>query len=161
MFRRTCPFIAYPSLPYFVQWHAIPKHTYHSYPACFLLVVVTKRYSQPIIGVKMNKPKGDNNGTVSGHEYFKCADKHGLLIAPDKVRLGHATRKPRPPPVPVKPRRRKSFVRDKDAACASCAPDFQEDKLGLKFGACCNRGCLQIIRIFTSLILFMIVAFIV
>ena len=35
----------------------------------------------------MNKPKGKHNGTIGGHEYFKCAEGHGLLTEPQKVRL--------------------------------------------------------------------------
>ena len=29
------------------------------------------------VGVVLEEPKGKNNGTVQGKEYFKCQDKHG------------------------------------------------------------------------------------
>lgn len=38
-------------------------------------------------GVELDKPLGKNNGTVKGHTYFSCTDKHGVLCKPDKVRL--------------------------------------------------------------------------
>ena len=36
-------------------------------------------------GVELDDPVGKNNGTVSGHAYFACAEKHGVLVAPRKV----------------------------------------------------------------------------
>ena len=29
---------------------------------------------------------GRNNGTVNGREYFKCEDKHGLIVRQDKIK---------------------------------------------------------------------------
>ena len=37
------------------------------------------------VGVILDTPGGKNNGTVGGHEYFKCADKHGILSPLNKV----------------------------------------------------------------------------
>jgi dynactin 1 len=54
------------------------------------------------IGVKLDEPKGKNNGTVQGVEYFKvsgttdfipfvklrtrqCEDKHGLFVKPSQI----------------------------------------------------------------------------
>ena len=39
----------------------------------------------PRCGVELDKPLGRNNGTVDGHKYFKCKEKHGILVAPGKV----------------------------------------------------------------------------
>jgi hypothetical protein len=39
------------------------------------------------VGVEMDQPVGKHKGTVKGHAYFKCAAKHGLLLAPGKVSL--------------------------------------------------------------------------
>eukprot|EP00043_Microstomoeca_roanoka_P011984 m.113312 g.113312 ORF g.113312 m.113312 type:complete len:2350 (-) comp15356_c3_seq1:622-7671(-) len=36
-------------------------------------------------GVELDEPIGLNNGTVSGHTYFTCPDKHGVLCNPSKV----------------------------------------------------------------------------
>eukprot|EP00050_Salpingoeca_kvevrii_P007735 m.298238 g.298238 ORF g.298238 m.298238 type:complete len:1104 (-) comp13814_c0_seq1:278-3589(-) len=36
-------------------------------------------------GVELDRPMGRNNGTVGGHEYFKCEDSHGVLCIPAKV----------------------------------------------------------------------------
>nr|XP_015838702.1 PREDICTED: dynactin subunit 1 isoform X2 [Tribolium castaneum] len=37
------------------------------------------------IGLKLDEPKGKNNGSVQGVEYFKCEDKHGLFVKPSQV----------------------------------------------------------------------------
>jgi len=37
------------------------------------------------IGVELDQPLGKSNGTVSGHEYFRCMNLHGVLTAPGKV----------------------------------------------------------------------------
>lgn len=38
-------------------------------------------------GVELDKPLGKNNGSVRGHEYFVCAESHGVLCNPNKVTL--------------------------------------------------------------------------
>lgn len=38
-------------------------------------------------GVELDEPIGKNNGTVGGHSYFSCQDKHGVLCHPGKVTL--------------------------------------------------------------------------
>ena len=38
-------------------------------------------------GIELDKELGEHNGTVDGVEYFKCADRHGLMCSPDAVRL--------------------------------------------------------------------------
>ena len=40
---------------------------------------------EPRVGVELDQPVGKNNGTVGGHLYFTCADKHGLLCHPMHV----------------------------------------------------------------------------
>ena len=46
--------------------------------------------NEPRVGVEMNKPKGKNNGTVKGHKYFECKDRHGLLTIPSKVVINNS-----------------------------------------------------------------------
>ena len=36
-------------------------------------------------GVELDDPVGRNNGSVGGEQYFTCADKHGVLVVPNKV----------------------------------------------------------------------------
>ncbi|VDP10624.1 unnamed protein product [Soboliphyme baturini] len=37
------------------------------------------------IGVILDKPKGKNNGTVQGKEYFRCEENHGIFVRPSQV----------------------------------------------------------------------------
>ena len=37
------------------------------------------------IGVALDEPRGKNNGTVQGREYFRCPDNHGLFVRPGQV----------------------------------------------------------------------------
>ena len=41
----------------------------------------------PRCGVVLSAPDGINNGTVGGHTYFECRDKHGILAMPASVYL--------------------------------------------------------------------------
>lgn len=41
-------------------------------------------------GVELDRPIGNNDGTVQGHEYFVCATRHGVLCVPNKVFLHYA-----------------------------------------------------------------------
>lgn len=36
-------------------------------------------------GVELDKPLGKNNGILHGHEFFVCAEKHGVFCSPDKI----------------------------------------------------------------------------
>ena len=38
-------------------------------------------------GIEFDEPVGKHSGTVKGHEYFVCASKHGMLVAPNKVQV--------------------------------------------------------------------------
>ena len=38
-------------------------------------------------GVELLSPKGKNDGTVQGKQYFSCKPNHGLIVRPSKVRL--------------------------------------------------------------------------
>jgi hypothetical protein len=38
-------------------------------------------------GVELDRPIGLNNGTVDSHCYFKCTEKHGVLVVASKVWL--------------------------------------------------------------------------
>ena len=42
----------------------------------------------PRCGVELDDAVGNNNGTVGEHEYFDCADQHGVLVIPGKVSGG-------------------------------------------------------------------------
>jgi len=37
------------------------------------------------IGLVLDEPKGKNNGSVQGKEYFKCKDKHGMFVRQTQI----------------------------------------------------------------------------
>ena len=39
------------------------------------------------VGVELDMPKGRNDGSIGGHEYFHCEPRHGLFAPPSKVSL--------------------------------------------------------------------------
>ncbi|XP_014615436.1 PREDICTED: dynactin subunit 1 isoform X3 [Polistes canadensis] len=39
------------------------------------------------IGVILDEPKGKNNGTVKGQQYFKCPDNHGMFVRQTQIIL--------------------------------------------------------------------------
>nr|XP_050850660.1 dynactin subunit 1 isoform X2 [Vespula vulgaris] len=39
------------------------------------------------IGVMLDEPKGKNNGTVKGQQYFKCPDNHGMFVRQGQIIL--------------------------------------------------------------------------
>lgn len=41
------------------------------------------------IGVILDEPKGKNNGTVQGKQYFNCEDKHGKTLARQTRNYNH------------------------------------------------------------------------
>ena len=41
-------------------------------------------------GVQLDRPTGLNNGTVSGHTYFRCGTNYGILVPPQKVKFARA-----------------------------------------------------------------------
>ena len=54
----------------------------------FVGVVNTQRtHGRSRVGVDLDSPNGKHNGTVDGRQYFKCAEKHGLLVPRERVRL--------------------------------------------------------------------------
>jgi len=54
----------------------------------FVGVINTERtHGKARVGVELDVPKGKHNGTVGGHQYFKCAAKHGLLVPRGRVSL--------------------------------------------------------------------------
>ena len=40
------------------------------------------------VGVKLDEPMGDTNGTLKGKLYFQCNDKFGVFVRPDYVKVG-------------------------------------------------------------------------
>ncbi|CAF1316845.1 unnamed protein product [Rotaria sordida] len=38
-------------------------------------------------GIELDEPVGKNNGSLDGHIYFKCQDKHGIFVRRDKIQL--------------------------------------------------------------------------
>ncbi|KAJ6247216.1 guanine nucleotide exchange factor [Anaeramoeba flamelloides] len=39
------------------------------------------------VGLELSKPKGNNNGTIGGVEYFKCKPNHGLFLRSEYLKL--------------------------------------------------------------------------
>ena len=39
------------------------------------------------IGVELDEPKGKNNGSVQGVEYFQCTMLHGIFVRSNQVKL--------------------------------------------------------------------------
>lgn len=37
------------------------------------------------VGVELDAPTGKNNGIIAGRVYFRCAEKHGILVVPRKI----------------------------------------------------------------------------
>eukprot|EP01083_Nonionella_stella_P092927 260266_1 len=40
------------------------------------------------IGIELDEPYGQHNGTVKGKQYFKCNDKYGVFVRPNQVDVG-------------------------------------------------------------------------
>lgn len=38
-----------------------------------------------LVGIQLDGPYGDTNGTLDGIEYFKCNPLHGIFVNPKKV----------------------------------------------------------------------------
>lgn len=59
------------------------------YPTLGTLRFYGEHHINPSVrcGVELDAPFGRNNGTVRGHEYFKCPRNHGVLVSPKKVRV--------------------------------------------------------------------------
>ena len=54
----------------------------------FVGVVDTQRtHGKARVGVELDNACGKHNGTVDGHAYFKCAEKHGLLVPFERVTI--------------------------------------------------------------------------
>ena len=46
------------------------------------------------VGIELDEPKGKNDGTVNGVEYFRCTNGHGMFVRPSQVKAVSM-----PPPV--------------------------------------------------------------
>ena len=40
------------------------------------------------VGVQLDEPTGDNNGTLQGKQYFEAPEKHGIMMRPETVKVG-------------------------------------------------------------------------
>lgn len=40
------------------------------------------------VGVQLDEPTGDSNGTIVENEYFSCGDKYGLFLRPNDIKVG-------------------------------------------------------------------------
>ncbi|CAI2377531.1 unnamed protein product [Moneuplotes crassus] len=40
------------------------------------------------VGIELDEPTGDSNGTISTTEYFSCGDKYGLFVRPLDMKVG-------------------------------------------------------------------------
>lgn len=39
------------------------------------------------VGIELTEPKGKNDGTIDGFEYFKCKQPYGVFVRPSQVKL--------------------------------------------------------------------------
>ena len=54
----------------------------------FVGAVETKRtHGKDRVGIELDTPEGKNSGIVDGQQYFKCPDRHGLLVPRTRVTL--------------------------------------------------------------------------
>jgi dynactin 1 len=42
------------------------------------------------VGVELIEPKGKNNGSVGGIQYFECAPLHGVFVRPSQAKMANA-----------------------------------------------------------------------
>ncbi|XP_078443740.1 tubulin folding cofactor B isoform X2 [Wolffia australiana] len=40
------------------------------------------------VGIELDEPLGKHDGMVKGKRYFQCQPQHGLIVRPDKVKVG-------------------------------------------------------------------------
>lgn len=40
------------------------------------------------VGIKLDEPCGDSNGTINGKKYFECEAKFGVFVRPDQIKTG-------------------------------------------------------------------------
>lgn len=40
------------------------------------------------VGVKLDEPTGNSNGTVKGKQLFECPDKFGIFVRPNECTVG-------------------------------------------------------------------------
>lgn len=40
------------------------------------------------VGVKLDEPMGDSDGSVKGKKYFECSNKYGIFVRPDYLKIG-------------------------------------------------------------------------
>ena len=54
----------------------------------FIGIVHTDRtHGEHRVGVELDRPEGKHNGTIDGRQYFKCPERHGLLVPRTRIKL--------------------------------------------------------------------------
>ena len=46
-----------------------------------------RTHGKPRVGIELDKPEGKHDGAVSGQRYFRCPDKHGILVPHTRAAL--------------------------------------------------------------------------
>ncbi|CAJ1339145.1 unnamed protein product [Effrenium voratum] len=83
------------------------------------------------IGVELFEPKGKNDGSVKGHRYFSCKDKHGLFCKASFLREAEPKEPPKPTAEEV-PEDDAQAAGTAGAAEAAEAGDVKQDAGGRK-----------------------------
>eukprot|EP01065_Artemidia_motanka_P029602 TRINITY_DN35694_c0_g1_i1.p1 TRINITY_DN35694_c0_g1~~TRINITY_DN35694_c0_g1_i1.p1 ORF type:complete len:634 (+),score=166.54 TRINITY_DN35694_c0_g1_i1:75-1976(+) len=59
----------------------LPKQKTHEHGTCMWVGIPSFLPDTGIwVGVELDKPLGTHSGTVSGREYFRCREKHGVMV---------------------------------------------------------------------------------
>lgn len=87
MLLRVCttqPIFAF-TPPYF---HHVGQNCESSSAACSAAAAAAAAPARQVwIGVLLDEPRGKNNGTAKGKEYFKAGKNYGLFLKPHNVKV--------------------------------------------------------------------------